>query len=140
MEKYRVKKVKTNTDDLHQTLDLVGVNKSAMPHWRDFCVYCVVAPFRVGDVIKVYTDNSPGRISMAYSYKLDGRTFIDIKFIPLTQYGFEHFYDNMSKLDALHMKYDVMCTLRDRKIQPTLNAANNLRLLLFNPAAPIKTL
>lgn len=140
MEKYRVKNVKTAAGDLHQTLDLVGVNKLAMPQWRGFCIYCIVAPFQVGDVIKVYTDTSPGRISKAYSYKLDGRTFVDIKSIPLTQYGFEHFYDNMSKLDALRMKYDVICALRDRKIQPTLDAANNLRLLLFNPAAPIKTL
>ena len=130
MEKYIVKSVRPKDDDLHQTLDLKGLNKAAMPKWNAVYVHRLEPRFQIGDTFKLYTDNSIARVSKAYSYKIDGKTFVDIQLIPQTRYALEHFYDDMSTMDALHLKYDVACALRTQKICPTLSAANNLRLLI----------
>lgn len=130
MEKYIVKSVRPQDDDLYQTLDLEGINKAAMPKWNAVYVYRLEPRFQIGDTFKLYTDNSIAHISKAYSYKINGKTFVDIQLIPQTRYSLEHFYDDMSAIDALRMKYDVACALRTQKIRPTLSAANNLRLLI----------
>jgi hypothetical protein len=98
--------------------------------WNAVYVYRLEPRFQIGDTFKLYTDNSIAHISKAYSYKINGKTFVDIQLIPQTRYSLEHFYDDMSAIDALRMKYDVACALRTQKIRPTLSAANNLRLLI----------
>ena len=130
MEKYRVKNVRSQGDDSHQTLDLKGINKAAMPKWNAVYVYRLEPRFQIGDIFKLYTNNSFAHISKAYSYKINGKTFVDIQLIPQTRYALEHFYDDMSAIDALRMKHDVACALRTQKIRPTLSATNNLRLLI----------
>lgn len=130
MEKYRVARVCSDKDDVHQTLDLVGVNGDAMPKWMGCHVFRMNPRFNVGDVFKLYTDTSIARISKAYSYKINGNTFVDIQQIPQSRHQIEHFYDDMSKIDAMRMKYDVVCALRTKKIRPTLSASNNLWLLV----------
>lgn len=141
MEKYRVNKVRHCKGDCHQTLDLVGTNRSASSKLDGFHVFRMVPMFRVGTTIKLYPiSNSLSSAYKAYSYKIGDKHFVDVQMMPVTDDGIVRFYDDMSWFDAVRLKYDVMCALHDRNIQPTLNAANNLRLLLFNPATPIKTL
>lgn len=141
MEKYRVEKVYHTKGTFHQELDLRGLNKSACARYKRFCVYRLKPMFRVGTTIKLYPISNPlSSAYKAYSYKIGDKHFVDVQMVPVTDNGLEHFYDDMSWFDAVRLKYDVMCALHDRNIQPTLNAANNLRLLLFNPANTIKTL
>ena len=141
MEKYRVEKVYHTKGTFHQELDLRGLNKSACARYKRFCVYRLKPMFRVGTVLKMYKGvDSVASPVKAVSYNIDGKQFVDIQAMPMTEHGLIHFYDDMPKLDALRMQYDVCNVLRRRGIQPTLNAANNLRLLLFNPANTIKTL
>ena len=97
--------------------------------------------FRVGTVLKMYNVvDSVASPVKAVSYNIDGKQFVDIQEMPMTEHGLIHFYDDMSKLDALRMQYDVCKVLRGRGIQPTLNSINNLRLMLFDPVSLIKTL
>ena len=141
MEKYRVNKVYHTKGTSHQELDLRGLNKSACAQYKRFCVYRLKPMFRVGTVLKMYNVvDSVASPVKAVSYNIDGKQFVDIQEMPMTEHGLIHFYDDMSKLDALRMQYDVCKVLRGRGIQPTLNSINNLRLMLFDPVSLIKTL
>ena len=140
MEVYRVENVRPYNGSFYQALDLVGVNKKASLRWKGFRIYRIRPVFQVGDNVKLYSFHGIDglRAFKAYSYKIGGKTFVDIQTVPVSQYGIEHFYDELSKWDALRLRYDVFCALQDKKIQPTFNAANNLRLLLFDPSIQIK--
>lgn len=143
MELYRVVNIKIDYDNSCQILDLVGLNDNAMSERANFCVDRLFPLFRVGAKLRVYTswgiaDDLP--IDVAYGYRLQGRTFVDVKKVPNRQGDVIAFYENIHWWAAKRLKRDVVRALRTQKIRPTLNAANNLRLLLFNPAAPIKTL
>ncbi len=141
MEKYRVENVKRN-NTFSQSLDLVAINKKARLSYRKFNVYRVVPCFKVGDKIKIYTtkDNGFSSCYKACSYKLKGRMFVDFYALPQTSSQFENFYKDMSLFDALRLGIDVMRVLRARKQRPTLNAVNNLRLLLFDQHYPIRSM
>ena len=142
MEKYRVEKVYHTKGTFHQELDLRGLNKSACAQYKSFCVYRLKPMFRVGTVLKMYKGvDSVASPVKAVSYNIDGKQFVDIQAMPMTEDGLIDFYDDMSWFDAVRLKYDVCKVLRRRGIQPTLNAANNLRLMLFSLSNPtIKTL
>lgn len=141
MEKYRVEAVGPYLEHFCQLLDLVGVSKQAVTKWNRFRIRRSFPLFKKGDVVNVYSFRGIDGLHAfkAYSYRLNGKMFVDIQTIPETQTEIEHFYDDLSWSDALRLKYDVMCALRNKNIKPTLDAANNLRLLLFETSMLIKS-
>ena len=86
----------------------------------------------VGTKVKVYetADKEPFPLTMAYSYKINGKRFISIDWAPQTTYAIEDFWSKLGFLDSVRMHRDVKQKLRQRGFSPAFSKNTNLRLLL----------
>ena len=95
--------------------------------------------FKPGDVIKVYNDKDGWEF--ACSYKLGGNLFVDFRRLPVTvlhsgivvnEYGVSNFFDRLGCFDYMRLNFDIVRTLMQRHIVPSISPKTNLRLFLRN--------
>ncbi|MBQ2844437.1 MAG: hypothetical protein IJE79_00235 [Alphaproteobacteria bacterium] len=72
------------------------------------------------------------RLETAYSYKINGKQYIQLNQTPGTHTAIKHFWANMGCIDRICLHHDIKKVLRQRKITPTLNRNTNLLLFLNN--------
>lgn len=86
----------------------------------------------VGTKVKVYetANKEPFPLTMAYSYKINGKRFISIDWAPQTTYAIEDFWSKLGFWDGVRLHRDVKQKLRQRGIFPAFSKNTNLRLLL----------
>lgn len=86
----------------------------------------------VGTLVKIYetANQDPFPLTMAYSYCINGRRFVNINRAPYTKPGIEKFWSELSFFDCLQLHHDIKQELRNRGIVPAFNKNSNLQLLL----------
>ncbi len=86
----------------------------------------------VGTLVKIYetANQEPFPLTMAYSYRINGRRFVNISRAPYTKHGIEEFWSELNFFDCLQLHRDIKQALRNRDIVPAFNKNSNLQLLL----------
>lgn len=79
-----------------------------------------------------YKKSSFIRLETAYSYKINGKQYIQLNQTPRIHTAIKHFWANMGYIDRIRLHRDIKKVLRQRKITPTLNRNTNLLLFLGN--------
>lgn len=143
MQKYRIKKIISNSTQSSCGVDLYGINGKAMAEYKNFKLFCSPNGLRIDDKIRMYNTRSSGSLELrkAISYKVNGKIRVDIVGEQMSSLSdIKYFYSDMDFVDSVRLKCDVARALFERKIVPHFSAVRNLELLLFSGTAPVKTL
>ena len=129
MEKYYVTENDTH-HDLAFCQNIKAQNKDQKT--KDIILQYSIPPIPVGTKIKVYetANKEPLPLTMAYSYKINGKRFVSIDYAPQTMYAIEKFWSKLSFLDGVRLHREIKQALRRRGISPAFSKNTNLRLLL----------
>lgn len=86
----------------------------------------------VGTKVKVYetANQEPFPLIMAYSYRINGKRFVNIDRVPKTTYAIDLFWSELGHFDCMRLHHDIKQALRQRGIAPAYSKHTNLRLLL----------
>ena len=127
MEKWYVKEsTPPKSDYLCQTLTL-GLKNNIQE--RTIVVNSPHVP--VGTKIKIYTDKKYKYLTIATSYKIKDRRHITLNLSPYSSVSsIKHFYKRFSVVDGIRFNIDLIQTLSQQGIMPSLNRNTNLRLFL----------
>ena len=129
MEKYYVTQGDTHHDSAfsqyREIQNKTGLTKCVVLHHS-------TPKIPVGTTVKVYetADKEPFPLTMAYSYKINGKRFITIDLVPRTTYSIENFWSRLGFWDGVRLHRDIKQELRQRGILPAFSKNTNLRLLL----------
>ncbi len=129
MEKYYVTENDTH-HDLSFCQNIKAQNKAKKT--KHIILQYSIPKIPVGTKIKVYETASkePLPLTMAYSYKINGKRFVSIDYTPQTMYAIEEFWSKLSFLDGVRLHRDIKQQLRQRGISPAFSKNSNLRLLV----------
>ena len=129
MEKYYVTQGDTDHDlafsQYIKIQNKTGLTKCAAMHHS-------IPKIPVGTMVKVYetANKEPLPLTMAYSYKINGKRFITIDWAPQTTYAIGEFWSKLGFWDGVRLHRDIKQELRRRGISPAFSKNTNLRLLL----------
>ncbi|MBR6598553.1 MAG: hypothetical protein IKL37_05775 [Alphaproteobacteria bacterium] len=129
MEKYYVTENDTE-HDLSFCQNIKAQNKAKKT--KDIILQYSMPKIPVGTKIKVYetANKDPLPITMAYSYKINGKRFVSIDYAPQTMYAIKEFWSQLSFLDGVRLHREIKQQLRRRGISPAFSKITNLRLFL----------
>lgn len=129
MEKYYVTENDTH-HDLAFCQNIKAQNKAQKT--KHIILQHSISTIPVGTKIKVYetANKDPLPLTMAYSYKINGKRFVSIDYAPQTMYAIEKFWSQLSFLDGVRLHREIKQELRQRGISPAFSKNSNLRLLL----------
>jgi len=133
MEKYTIEKV----ENFRTRLTLRGRNKHVVNYRWVNLPHSM--PFHEGDDFNIFIEKKLPAETVAYAYKIDGKSFVDLVKKPLTDEQAKHFYDNLSFWDSIRLKQAIVRALLSRGIEPAITATNNLWLLILSDSRNIKT-
>lgn len=128
MEKYYVTKVEN-----HQQFCQIVTIKNKSGQTEVVTVGHSIPEIPLGTKFKVYKTRhkEPFSLSLAHSYKIKGKRFINLAQQPTSIYGIKHaFWNKLKGFDCIQLNHDIKQVLRQRDIKPSLNKNTNLILLL----------
>ncbi len=133
MEKYKITNIEKYA--FHIDLSLAGCNGEAM-RLRQISIHRN-ADFKIGDKIGIFTTKKEPNLNgmcsdVAIAYRVNGKYFVDFIMEPITQFGKEHFYDNISSKDARRMNRAIKRALRSRGDATSSSPVVNLKMFLGN--------
>ena len=129
MEKYYVTENDTH-HDLAFCQNIKAQNKDKKT--KDIILQYSMPKIPVGTKIKVYetANKDPLPLTMAYSYKINGKRFVSIDYAPQTTYAIKEFWSKLSFLDGVRLHREIKQQLRRCGISPAFSKITNLRLFL----------
>lgn len=130
MIKYIVNANMSNGQDIeHQDLDVIKTSNGRL--YTNMNIPRGKPLLKKGDAIKVYRTNYTFRpIDVAYSYKINGKRYVDLLQQPNTHFAEKTFYNLLGFWDAFRLNLDIAQVLRQRDINPSFNRVTNLKLFL----------
>lgn len=131
MEKYYVLNV-----DNHGFYSQSVTLKNKAGRLKQITVSHSIPNIPVGTMFKCYyesADAKPFSLAMAYSYKINGRRFVELPRRPLTMSVVRKFWNELGFFDSARLHRDIKQVLRQRKLRPSLSKATNLYMLLHGP-------
>lgn len=128
MEKYYVTDVES-----HEPFCQIVTLKNRQGQTETVTLNHSIPKIPIGTKFKVYqtANKEPFPLSLAHSYKIKGRRFVNIAHQPITKYGIKHnFWNRLTYLDCVQLNYDIKQALHGQGIKSALNKTTNLILLL----------
>lgn len=119
MEKYSVETIFDNKSQFIQ--NVMAKNKHGIE--KIFCLRSIL-PVHKGDCVNVYEKKGIVNTTVAYSYKINDKRFVDL----LRCADVKWFYDGIGFVDSCRLSRDIRQALRTNGVKPTLSRKNNLLL------------
>ncbi len=130
MIKYIVKANMSEGQDITRQ-DLDVINKSNGRLYTNMNIPRGTPLLKKGDTIKVYRTNYTFKpVDVAYSYKINGKRYVDLLQLPNTHLAEKTFYNLLGFWDAFKLNQDIAQVLRQRDIKPSFDWVTNLKLFL----------